>query len=49
MIKIINDFKLTSIQFNFILGLGYSHKKEIKKIAKKMNSDGYKINIIEIE
>lgn len=47
MIKIINDFKLTSIQFNFILGLGYSHKKEIKKIAKKMNSDGYKINIIE--
>ena len=47
MIKIINDFKLTSIQFNFILGLGYSHKKEIKKIAEKMNSDGYKINIIE--
>jgi len=47
MIKIINDLKLTSIQFNFILGLGYSHKKEIKKIAEKMNSDGYKINIIE--
>ena len=47
MIKIINDFKLISIQFNFILGLGYSHKKEIKKIAEKMNSDGYKINIIE--
>jgi len=47
MIKIINDLKLTSIQFNFILGLGYSHKKEIKKIGDKMNSDGYKINIIE--
>jgi len=47
MIKIINDLKLTSIQFNFILGLGYSHKKEIKKIGDKMNADGYKINIIE--
>ena len=47
MIKIIKDFKLNDIQFNFILGLGYSNKKEIKNIAKKMNAEGYKINIIE--
>jgi len=47
IIKLIDNFELKNIQWNFILGLGYSHKKEIKNIAKKMNMDGFNIKIIE--
>lgn len=47
VIKVIDDFQLKNIQWNFILGLGYSHKKEIKNIAEKMNRDGFNIKIIE--
>jgi len=47
VIKVIDNFQLKNIEWNFILGLGYSHKKEIKNIAKKMNVNGFKINIIE--
>ena len=47
MIKFVNDLELKNIEWNFILGLGYSHKKIIKKIAKRMNDEGFLINIIE--
>ena len=47
VIRFIQNAGLKNIQWNVILGLGYSHRKEIKKIAKKMNEVGYSINIIE--
>lgn len=47
VIRFIQNEQLRKIQWNIILGLGYSRRKEIKKIAKKMNKGGYSINIVE--
>jgi spore coat polysaccharide biosynthesis predicted glycosyltransferase SpsG len=48
--KILEIFKLSdqkNVQLIVILGLGYSRRKEIKNLAKKMNVSGFNVKIIE--
>ena len=47
IINFIKNSEFKNIQWNIILGLGYSQRKEIRTISKKMNNDGYNIKIIE--
>jgi len=47
VIKFIEKFQFKEIQWNIILGLGFSHRRKIKSSVNRMNKCGYKINIIE--
>ena len=47
VLKIIHNSVLSDIEFNVIIGLGYTKKDYIKKIVYPMRMDGFKINIIE--
>jgi spore coat polysaccharide biosynthesis predicted glycosyltransferase SpsG len=47
ILKIINNSSLSKIEFNVIIGLGYTKKDYLKKIINNMRIDGFKINIIE--
>ena len=46
-LKIIYNSGLSTIKWNVILGLGYSHRRKIKDLANQMKRVGYTINIIE--
>jgi len=46
-LKIIYNSGLSTIKWNVILGLGYSHRRKIKDLANQMKKVGYIINIIE--
>jgi len=47
VLDVINEMNLKLVRVKVILGLGNTHKNEIKTMAKKMNHVGFKIDIIE--
>ena len=47
IIEFIKKSELKKIQWNIMLGLGYSQRKEIRKLSEKMNQDGFNIKLIE--
>ncbi len=47
VLEIINDMNLNHIRLKVVLGIGNANKNEIKTIVKKMNHNGFKIDIIE--
>jgi len=47
IINFIKNSELKNIQWNIILGLGYSQRKEIRTVSEKMNYDGFNIKLIE--
>ena len=47
ILKILYKLNLSDIEFNIILGPGFSKRELIRKISIPMKVDGFKINIIE--
>lgn len=47
VLEIIREMGLKQVRIKVVLGLGNTHRDEIKNIARKMNREDFKINIIE--
>ena len=47
VMKILHRLEIKQIQINVILGLGFLKREKIKKLANKMQKNGFKIKIIE--
>lgn len=47
ILDIISKTNFKQIKFKIILGIGNIHKNEIKMLAKKINKDGFRIEIVE--